>query len=105
VRARHAWVAIGGTRSVSYLLVWGSQPLLSHSTDPDNVPDEHVFLLGVAHHQCVGKARQQLEAGQVVLPDNLPILQIETGSDVPPVRYTLYRQCRQHARFAIPRAT
>lgn len=85
VESRDGWVIIGGTRNGSYLVFWGSMPRLSYSTDPLRVPDEQLFLLGVAHNHCVGRARSRLEAGTVRLPAELPDLEIETGDRVPPL--------------------
>ena len=49
VQSCDGWVTIGGTRSGSYLLLWGAMPRLLHVTDPLRVPDEKLFMLGVAH--------------------------------------------------------
>ena len=89
VRVRDAWAEIGGTRSGSYLIMWGAEPLLVRITDPGRVPDEPLFLLGAAHHECLGRARARLEAGRVDLPAELPDLLVEQGPDVPRVPYTL----------------
>lgn len=86
---RDAWVAIGGTLTGSYLLTWGAAPLLAHATDPDRVPDERVYLLGVAHHGCVERARARLETGTAELADDLRILDIARGAGVPEVRHIL----------------
>ena len=89
IQSRDGWVTVGGTRSGSYLIVWGVTPLLSHSTDPSRVPDEKLFMLGVAHRGCIDKARYRLENGSVILPDDLPDLEIEMGDQVPRAPYTL----------------
>ena len=90
VRVRDGWVELGGTRSGSYLLTWGAEPLLARATDPDRAPDEPLYLLGVAHHGCLEKARARVEAGTIALPDDLPPLQVEQGAEVPDPGYTLH---------------
>ena len=85
VQSRDGWVIIGGTRSGSYLVVWGLMPRLSHATDPFRVPDEKLFMLGVVHQRCIDAARARLEAGSVRLPAELPDLEIELGDQVPPL--------------------
>jgi len=89
IQSRDGWVTVGGTRSGSYLIVWGVTPLLSHSTDPYRLPDEKLFMLGVAHQICIDIARYRLESGSVILPDDLPDLEIEMGDQVPRAPYTL----------------
>jgi hypothetical protein len=91
VQARDGWVTIGGTRSGSYLLCWGAEPLRSFATDRDRVSDEPLFLLGIAHTRCVNAARTRLESGEVELPPELPRLQVEMGEGVPRPSYTLDR--------------
>lgn len=83
VRVRDGWVTIGGTRNGSYLVYWGSEPRLLYATNTETVPDEPLFLLGVAHADCVAKARSRLESGRITLPRELPDLQVEVGDSVP----------------------
>lgn len=90
VRVRDGWVTIGGTRNGSYLVYWGSEPQLGYATNPETVPDEPLFLLGVAHTDCVAKARSRLEDGSITLPRELPDLQVEVGDSVPRRPYTLH---------------
>lgn len=90
VRARDAWVEVGGTRTGSYLVTWGAEPLRAFSTDPDRVPAEPLFLLGVAHQGCLQVARTCLEAGTAALPEVLPALNVELGEGVPEPEYTLH---------------
>jgi hypothetical protein len=89
VRVRDGWVEIGGTRNGSYLIMWRAMPLLAHLTDPENIPDEPLYLLGVAHQRCVTLARARIEDGSAALPDDLPLLTVELGSSVPRISYTL----------------
>lgn len=97
VQARDGWVGIGGTRTGSYLLTWGAEPLLARATDPDRVPDEPLCLLGVAHHACVERARARFEAGTIALPGELPILDVEQGPHLPKLGYTLHLPPRPDA--------
>jgi len=97
VQARHGWVGIGGTRTGSYVLTWGAEPLLARATDPDRVPDEPLYLLGVAHHGCVERARARLETGTAVLAEGLPILDVEQGAHLPEVGYRLHLPLRSNA--------
>lgn len=88
-QSRHSWVIVGGTRSGSYLIFWGAMPRLVYATDPLSVPDEKLFVLGVAHQTCVDAARARIEAGGVRLPAELPDLEIDLGDQVPMPPYTL----------------
>ncbi len=89
VQSRDGWVTVGGTRSGSYLILWGAMPRLSHATDQYRVPDEKLFMLGVAHQRCIDAALARLETGSARLPAELPDLEIELGDDVPLSPYTL----------------
>ena len=90
VQARDGWVTIGGTRTGSYLLLWGAEPLRSYATDSHSLPDEQLFVLGVAHQGCIDKARARLETCSVALLDDLPILHLEFGADALLPPYTLH---------------
>ena len=85
VQSRDGWVIFGGTRSGSYLMVWGDMPRLGYATDPLRVPDEKLFMLGVAHQACTAAAFARFESGTVRLPVELPDLEIELGDLVPPL--------------------
>ena len=89
VKVRAGWVEIGGTRDGSYLIMWRAMPLLAHLTDPESIPDEPLYLLGVAHQRCVARARARLEDCSVALPDDLPLIMVEMGPSVPRIPYTL----------------
>jgi hypothetical protein len=91
VQARDSWVTIGGTRSGSYLVSWGADPVLALVTDPDCTPSEQLFVLGVAHTRCIDAARSRLESGAVELPAELPVLQVEIGDHLPRLPYTLHQ--------------
>jgi hypothetical protein len=91
VQARDGWVTVGGTRSGSYLILWGAEPLRTFVTDPGSVPDDQLFVLGIAHARCIDAARTRLESGTVELPSELPRLQAEMGAHVSPPMYTLDR--------------
>jgi hypothetical protein len=90
VQARDGWVGVGGTRTGSYLVTWGAKPLLARATDADRVPDEPLFLLGVAHDACVARAHARLNAGTIALPDDLPILDVELDAHLPELSYMLH---------------
>lgn len=90
VRARDAWVEIGGTRSGSYLVTWGAEPLLAHATDPDRLPDEPTFLLGVAHRSCLETVHTRAEAGSLRVAADLPLLKVELGEGLPALDYALH---------------
>lgn len=91
VQGRDGWATIGGTRSGSYLMVWGVEPLRVSATDPEHIPNEQLYLLGVAHTRCINVARARLESGTAYLPPELPTLQAETDEDVPRPLYALDR--------------
>jgi hypothetical protein len=90
VQARDGWVRIGGTRTGSYLIAWGAEPLLISATEPEGVPDAQLFLLGVAHHACLVSARSRIEDGVISWPDDLPILDVEQGPHLPEPSGTLH---------------
>jgi hypothetical protein len=82
VTARDPHCLIGGRRDGSLLVVMDAEPLISWATDVDRIyQDPDIYLLGVAHRDCVPVARLRLETGQVELPDELPQLLVdeETG--------------------------
>ncbi len=82
VAARDAHCLIGGKRDGSLLVVMDAEPQLAYATDVDSMYEEpDLYLLGVAHRDCVPVARERLEAGEVELPDDLPQLLVdeETG--------------------------
>jgi len=86
-QARDAWVTIVGTRSASWLSVFPTEPQRIGVTDAAAPCGEQVFLLGVAHRRCTHVARERLEAGQVLLPDELPTVSMSEPSDF---RYELH---------------
>lgn len=90
VRARDPWAEIAGTRSGSYLVTWGAEPLRAHATDPDRLPDEPIFLLGIAHRGCLEKVRARAEAGCLRPGADLPLLKIEQGPGLPELDYALH---------------
>ena len=78
VAARDAHCLIGGKRDGSLLVVIDARPQLCYATDVDRIYDDpDVHLLGVAHRDCVPRARERLEAGDVDLPDELPQLLVD----------------------------
>jgi hypothetical protein len=82
-------VTIGGTRNGSYLVLWGADPLKAFLTDPENAPGEQLFVLGVAHNNCIDAARSRLESSAVELPAELPVMEVEIGEHLPRLPYTL----------------
>lgn len=90
VQARTGYVTLAGTRTGSYLIAWGAEPLLARTTNVDGPPREPGFILGVAHHHCVEPARRRLQAGLVNLPPELPRLEVDQGPEVPVTPYTLH---------------
>jgi len=78
VTARDPHCLIGGKRDGSLLVVMDAEPQLSYATDVDRLYGEpDVYLLGVAHRDCVPLARRRLEAQEVELPDGLPELLVD----------------------------
>jgi hypothetical protein len=83
VTARDAHVPIGGRRDGTLLIEMDVEPLISQSNDPDALFDaDDLYLLGVAHRDCVPEARHRLIAGEVTLPDELPQLRADDEFDV-----------------------
>jgi hypothetical protein len=78
VQSRHGWVTVAGTRSGSWLAAWPTRPDLSVATDPDNIPADGIYLLGVAHPQCMEAALHRLRGGGLELPADLPTVTLET---------------------------
>lgn len=91
VQRRDGWVTVGGTRNGTYLVYWGDTPRLCYATDPANFPAGQVFMLGVAHKNCIGKARLRIQSGDVHLPDELPDLLLEQGTHIRLPPHTLDR--------------
>lgn len=89
IQARDSWVTIGGSRSGSYLVLWGADPLRAFVAGSVREPDEPVFLLGVAHTRCTDEARNRLESGTAELSTDLPVLEVEIGEHLPRLPYTL----------------
>jgi hypothetical protein len=79
VTARDPHVEIGGKRDGSVLVMYEAKPLLAFATNPDQVFEPGLELLGVAHRACMQLARKRLEARQVDLPDDLPRLIVDQG--------------------------
>src|SRR4051794_22635176 len=78
VTARHAHVPIGGRRDGSLLIEIDMEPLVSNSNDPDALFDaDDLYLLGVAHRDCIVEARRRLIALDVELPEDLPRLLVD----------------------------
>jgi hypothetical protein len=78
VTARDAHVPIGGRRDGSLLVEIDVEPLISQSNDPDALyKADDLYLLGVAHRDCVPEARRRLQAGEVELPHDLPQLKVD----------------------------
>jgi len=90
VQARTGYVTLAGTRTGSYLISWGAEPLLARTTDVDGPPRDPGFILGVAHHHCFETARRRLQAGLITLPTHLPRLDVDQGPEVPVTPYTLH---------------
>jgi len=79
ITARDPHVEIGGKRDGSVLVMYEAKPLLAFATNPDQVFEPGLELLGVAHRACMQLARKRLEARQVDLPDDLPRLIVDQG--------------------------
>jgi hypothetical protein len=79
VSARDPHCLIAGKRDGSLLIVSEAEPQLSYATtDPDLVFTEpDLYVLGLAHRDCVPLAREQLEAQEVELADELPALLVD----------------------------
>ncbi len=78
VAARDPHCLIGGKRDGSLLVVMDVDPQRSWATDIDRLyTDRDLYLLGIAHRDCVGTARQRLEAQEVELPAELPQLLVD----------------------------
>ena len=77
VTARDPHVEIGGRRDGSVLMMYEAKPLLALATNPEQVFQSDLELLGVAHRACIQLVRQRLEAQQVHLPDELPRLIVD----------------------------
>jgi hypothetical protein len=78
VAARDAHCLIGGKRDGSLLVVIDAEPQLCYTTDVDRVyEDPDVYLLGLAHRDCIARARRRLEAGEIELPADLPQLLVD----------------------------
>jgi hypothetical protein len=62
-----------------------TEPQRAFSTDVDRVFTEpDLYLLGIAHRDCVPLARKRLETNDVLLPDDLPELKaVEDTSQLP----------------------
>jgi hypothetical protein len=85
VTARDPHCLIGGKRDGSVLIAVDTEPQRSFATDVDLIYTERdIFLLGVAHRDCVPLARKRLEAQDVELPKELPALLVdEEVGDLP----------------------
>jgi hypothetical protein len=78
VTARASHCLIGGKRDGSLLVVMDVEPQRSWATDVDRLYTERdLYLLGVAHRDCVDAARRRLEAQEVELPADLPQLLVD----------------------------
>jgi hypothetical protein len=74
VTARDPHVMMAGKRDGSVLAMFDAAPLLMLASDPNQLSQPGLELLGVAHRVCADRARQRLEAREVELPDDLPQL-------------------------------
>lgn len=72
VTARDPHCRIVGRRDGSMLLVLDAKPLTALATDIDRILETGLFLLGIAHRDCVPEARRRLEGREIRLPDDLP---------------------------------
>ena len=54
--------------------MFDAAPLLMLESDPNQLSQPGLELLGVAHRVCADRARQRLEARELELPDDLPQL-------------------------------
>ena len=78
---RDPHVAIGGRRDGTSLLVIGAEP---HKVlTEEDFPTGELFLLGVAHQNCLELARLRLRAGAITLPAVLPLLKAEPLDELP----------------------
>jgi hypothetical protein len=88
VTARNAHVLVGGKRDGSLLTMIDAEPQLALATDVDrHFTESGLELLGVVHRECAQRARERLEAQEVELPAELPLLRVEedTGPAPPPL--------------------
>jgi hypothetical protein len=85
VTARDPHVLFGGKRDGSLLIAIDAAPLMSFATDVDRIYTEpDLYLLGIVHRDCAPLARQRLEARDVELPEELPVLLVdEEASELP----------------------
>jgi hypothetical protein len=84
VTARDPYVQIAGRRDGSVLLLIDAKPLIALATDSGRLFEPGLELLGVAHRDCARRARQRLEAQQVELPEEQPLLVVdEEVGDLP----------------------
>lgn len=84
VTARDSHCRIAGTRDGSVVLALDAKPLITLATDVDRFFEPGLFLLGVAHRDCVPEARRRLEARQAKLPEDLPDLLVDQeAGDLP----------------------
>jgi hypothetical protein len=75
---------MAGKRDGSVLAMFDAAPLLMLASNPDQLSQPGLELLGVAHRACADLARERLEARQVKLPDALPqLVADEEASDLP----------------------
>lgn len=78
IASRHAHVSFGGTRDGTALIVFEVFPQLSLTTEDERLLRARtLYLLGLAHRECAGLARERLQREEVNLPDELPLLKIE----------------------------
>lgn len=83
VAARDSHVVITGRRDGSWLALIDAEPDGILVTDSERIPENHVFLLGVAHRRCIRVAKKKLERGEVELSDDLPQMLIDEPDDPP----------------------
>jgi hypothetical protein len=81
--ARHAHVVLGGRRDGSGLVVFGAKADAMLAEELDALPRDSLFLLGVAHRECIESARDRLHRGQAELPAVLPDLLAEEIDELP----------------------
>jgi hypothetical protein len=87
VRARDAFVMIGGTLDGSWLTFWPSGP--DHMAMSGPVPDgAAIHLFGACHRDCLEMAPQRIRDHEAHLDPNLPELSFDEVGDI---AYALHR--------------
>jgi hypothetical protein len=84
---------MAGKRDGPVPAMFDAAPMPMLASDPDQLSQPGLELLGVAHRGCADLARQRLEARQVKLPDDSP-------SSSPMREPASCRHCTGHPRLA-----